>query len=513
MENELLAGDLLDAAHGKHPAIVFENLETYSHGELDQLANRFAHCFQTRLARHGGPVSFLVGNDPLLVAALFGAFRAGVVANPINIRLTPPEIAYILNHAESRLVVVGNDYHELFLEVLPLLSDPPAVFVLRGPEADDALRDSSPQPARASLQPEDPALLIYTSGTTGHPKGVVLSHRNLTQAVRIVQRGFAIESSDRSFCVMPLFHTNALMFSHLPFLAAGATVVLRKRFSASRFWSECLGQRATVASASPTILALLLEHEATGPACGETGLKYLKVASAPTPIELAERFEARFGKGLLLETYGLTETTAISTMNPLRGPRRFGSIGKALEPQELAVLDEQRRPVAAGRAGELALRGPTIMKEYLKAPEQTREAMHGDWFLTGDMAVADEDGFVRIVGRRKEMILRGGENISPLEVEQAALEHPAVREAAAVGLADAIWGETVGLAVVAAGPIDAEELLGFCSTRLSAFKLPQHIAFVQELPRNAMGKVLRPRVRECFETEPAGTPRQTGSRT
>ena len=510
MENESYAGDLLSAAHGNHPAIVFENDESYTHEELDRLADTYADHFRSRGLASGEPVSFLVGNDPLLVASLFGAFRAGALANPINIRLTPPEIAYILNHAESRLVVVGNDYLDLFAEVLPLLSRKPATLCLRSPGG-DAPRQTAPGASQASIRPDDAALLIYTSGTTGNPKGVVLSHRNLTQAVRIVRHGFDIEARDRSLCVMPLFHTNALMFSTLPFLATGATVVLRKRFSASRFWAECLAHRANVASASPTILALLLEHEATGPACGKTGLKYLKVASAPTPVELAERFEARFGKGLLLETYGLTETTAISTMNPLRGPRRFGSIGKALPPQELAVLDEQRRPVAAGEPGELALRGPTIMKQYLKAPEETRKAMHGDWFLTGDMAVADDEGFVRIVGRKKEMILRGGENISPLEVEQAALEHPAVREAAAVGLADAIWGETVGLAVVVAQPLQVDELLGFCSARLSAFKLPQRIAFVDSLPRNAMGKILRPRVRECFDSQAAGSTPATGS--
>lgn len=408
------------------------------------------------------------------------------------------------------MVVLGQDYRALFQDVVGLLNREPATLVLREPGG-DATAGLACEPVASSLQAADPALLLYTSGTTGNPKGVVLSHANLVHAVRIVRSGFDIGPDDRSLCVMPLFHTNALMFSHLPFLATGATVILRKRFSASRFWDECLAHRANVASASPTILALLLEHEAGAPACGRTGLKYLKVASAPTPVELAERFEARFGKGLLLETYGLTETTAISTMNPLDGPRRFGSIGKALAPQELLILDEQRRPAPTGVAGELALRGPTIMKEYLKAPEHTRQAMHGDWFLTGDMAVADADGFVRIVGRKKEMILRGGENISPLEVEQAALEHPAVREAAAVGLDDAIWGETVGLAVVAAGPIDAQELLDFCSTRLSAFKLPQRIAFVEQLPRNAMGKVLRPRVRECFDTHAAGSVLDAGS--
>lgn len=516
MEERRLAGDLLDGTRGGAVAIDFEARE-WSYRALDRQANRCARFFRqvAGLAR-GDRASFLMGNEPALVAAYFGAFRAGVVANPVNTRLTPPEIAYVINHAGSRCVVVSAELLPVFAAVRPLLDPalrdqmrvlalgeaPPAGFAVHGEQALDEL-EADPPP-REALRGDDVALLLYTSGTTGHPKGVMLTHGNLVSATRIVARAFEIGPQDRTLCVMPLFHTNALMFSHLPFLHAGATVVLRRRFSASRFWDECRRYRVDSASASPTILALLLAHEAGAPPRGETGLKYIKVASAPTPVDLAERFEARFGAGLLLETFGLTETTAISTMNPLHGTRKFGSIGQVLAPQELAILDDEGRPLPDGAVGEIGLRGATVMRGYFRDEDNTRKAFVNGWFRSGDMARRDEDGFVFIVGRRKEMILRGGENISPLEIEQVAGRHPAVREAAVVGLPDPLWGETVGLAVVADAPVSAEELRDFCRAELSEFKVPERVAFVEALPRNAMGKVLRGALRAAFAAPPAG---------
>ena len=490
----MLAGDLLDGARGTSTAMIFEDQE-WSYAALDALANRYANYFRCAGLRRGDRVSMLVGNDVMLVGAYFGAFRAGLVANPINTRLTASEIAYIVNHADARCAVVGNDMMPVFEQVKRLLAQPPLVLAL-GPEA---LKHVDAGAVRVeSIEGDDDALLIYTSGTTGKPKGVLLTHSNVVSAALLVRDAFEMTPADRTFCVMPLFHTNALMFSHLPFLAAGGSVGLQRKFSASRFWDECKRHGASSSSASPTILALLLEHEATGPPRGGTGLKYLKVASAPTPVELAERFESRFGAGLLLETFGLTETTAISTMNPLEGRRKFGSIGKVLPPQALRILDNNGHDLPVGEVGEIALSGPTIMKGYLKDPANTARAFADGWFLTGDMGRLDADGFAFIVGRKKEMILRGGENISPLEIEEVANRHPDVRESAVVGLPDAIWGEAVGLCVVRQGAVTTEELLGFCRSHLSAFKVPERVAFVDELPRNAMGKVVRTAVLDAF---------------
>lgn len=495
----MLPGDIPALHPGSRTAIEGEDRH-WTYGQLDALSNRFAALFAARGCEPGDRVSLLCSNEAYLVGAYFGAFRARLVANPINNRLLPEEVAYILEHAGSRCVVVSEEYVALAQSTLALLKAPPVVV-----RAAD-LAGGAAAPVDRVAMAGDGALLIYTSGTTGKPKGVVLTQGNVMAGISIVSRAFEMKPADRTFCVMPLFHTNGLMFSTLPFLLTGATVILRKRFSATHFWSQIRECRATTTSVSPTILAMLLEHEAKAPPASEIGLQYIKVASAPTPVELAERFEARFGRGLLLETYGLTETTAINVMNPLHGPRKHGSIGRALPPQEVRVVDDAGNEVPQGAAGEIEVRGPTVMKEYFRDPENTRRAMHGEWLRTGDVGRIDADGFVFIVGRSKEMILRGGENISPLEIEEVAARHPAVREAAAVGVPDRIWGEAVGLCVVARYPVTEHDLVEFCRAHLSPFKVPQRVVFVEELPRNAVGKVTRNALRSAFSLSPGRGP-------
>ncbi len=502
----MLVGEILSEQRSDRACLIGED-RTWTYAELDDLANRFVHQYLRCGLNPGDRVSLIVGNEPMLLAAYFGAWRAGLVANPVNNRLTADEIAYILEHAGSRCVVVSDEFVDVCLKARSGMSSPFEWVLSLGQRrvtdvraADRASLMAQPASRIRSVAPraEDGALLLYTSGTTGRPKGVLLTQHNLAAGTELVRSGFEIASSERTLCVMPLFHTNGLMFSNLPFLSAGAAVVLRQRFSASAFWSQCDEHAVTSASVSPTILAMLLEHQARAPASAPRLLQYIKVASAPTPAELADRFERRFGNGLLLETYGLTETTAISTMNPLRGRRKRASIGQALAPQEVRVVDAEGTQVEAGVVGEIEIRGPTLMKSYFRDPDATRAALHDGWLRTGDMARSDADGFFFIVGRKKEMILRGGENISPLEIEQAAAAHPQVREAAAVGLPDRIWGETVALCVVGAPGLTEEALRAHLSAQLSAFKLPSRIAFVEALPRNAMGKLLRGAARELL---------------
>lgn len=503
----MLAQDIITRNSCQRPAIFFED-EVLSYEDLDKLSNQFAHFFQSVGIRIGDRVSFISLNDSLLIAGYFGAFKAGSVANPINNRLTPPELAYILNHAQSKCIVISPEFIEVLCNTIPLLKHQPKILVLRAPEnlgitahRDDELKNYSDSEIKLeNLTPDDGALLLYTSGTTGNPKGVLLTHHNLCSAAKIVSQGFEIEESDRTLCVMPLFHTNGLMFSNLPFLYKGASVVLRKRFSASNFWHECKDYSVNSSSVSPTILSLLLEHEKQAPSSSEISLKYIKVASAPTPKELAERFENRFGKNLLLETFGLTETTAINTMNPLNGKRKFGSIGQALSPQKVRIVDEHNNTLGANEVGELLIQSELIMKEYYLDPANTSATIKNGWLHSGDLATIDKEGFVFIVGRKKEMIIRGGENISPLEVEQVAAMHPDIIEAAAVGLSDPIWGECVGLVVVSSGEPNPNSIIEFCRERLSPFKVPEYIAFSDKLPRNAMGKITRNDLRAAFST-------------
>ena len=503
----MLAQEIITRNSSQKPAIFFED-EVLSYEDLDKLSNQFAHFFQSNGVGIGDRVSFISLNDSLLIAGYFGAFKAGAVANPINNRLTPPELAYILNHAQSKCIVISPEFIEVLSNTLPLIKHSPKILVLRSPEnlaiaahRDDELKNYSVSAINIeNIAADDGALLLYTSGTTGNPKGVLLSHHNLCSAAQIVSQGFEIQESDRTLCVMPLFHTNGLMFSNLPFLYRGASIVLRKRFSASNFWHECKRYAVNSSSVSPTILSLLLEHEKQAPSSDEISLKYIKVASAPTSKELAERFENRFGKNLLLETFGLTETTAINTMNPINGKRKFGSIGQALAPQKVKIVDENNNTLGINEIGELLIQSELIMKEYYLDAANTSSTIRNDWLHSGDLATIDEEGFVFIVGRKKEMIIRGGENISPLEVEQVAAMHPDVIEAAAVGLSDPIWGECVGLVVVSSKDLSPDSIIKFCRERLSPFKVPEYIAFSDKLPRNAMGKVTRNDLRAAFST-------------
>ena len=488
--------DLLRAHRGSKAAIEYEGGETHGYADLDALADRFARAFLARGLRRGDRVAFLAASDPLVIAAFIGCWRAGVVANPLNNRLTATELAWIIGHSVPKLLVASPEFRALAADAIAQSEAKPGVLVLREGDAEVHAQPATPVDVRPAA--DDGAMLLYTSGTTGKPKGVLLTQKNVIDGVTYVRNGFEIAPTERALCVMPIFHTNGLMFSNLPFLMAGATVILKPRFSASAFWRQCIEHRATNSSVSPTILAMLLEHEKSAPPASEIRLDYIKAASAPTPPELAERFEARFGKGLILETFGLTETTCINTMNPLRGRRKRGSIGQALAPQELRIVDPEGRPLGDGEVGEIEIRGSTVMKEYFRDPEATARTIRDGWLRTGDLGRRDADGFYFIVGRAKEMILRGGENISPLEVEAVAVQHPAVREAGAVGLPDRIYGEVVGLCVVPQNAVSADELRAFCRERLSAFKVPERIVFADALPRNALGKVQRAALRERF---------------
>jgi long-chain acyl-CoA synthetase len=497
-------GEILRKHNPGSTALLFED-RACSYGELEALSNRFAQMLLSFGVKAGETVSYLLGNDPLLVAGYIAGFKTGIVTNPLHDRLTADEIAYIVKHAGSKVVVVGESYAATLAGALKTISDVRVVCfgnpgALQGAAVPNL--DSFPPDALSpSMKPDDVALLLYTSGTTGRPKGVMLTHGNVASGIAAVAGGFNLKPSDRTLCIMSLSHTNALMFSTLPYLLSGASVALCKRFSASNLWALCERYKVNSFSASPTILSILLEDES-----GKTGypkIEFVKVASAPTSVDLSNRFHARFGQNLLIETYGLTETTSINVMNPLCGPRKPGSIGKALQPSEIRIVDGQGKELPAGATGEIEIRGPTVMKGYYKDPDATAATIRGGWVRSGDLAKFDDDGYIFIVGRKKETIIRGGENISPLEVEQIIARHPAVREAAAVGIPDRIYGEVVAACVVKRDDVTESELIRHCGEYLASFKVPARIAFVDELPRNPIGKFVRRALLPYFEDESA----------
>ena len=341
-------------------------------------------------------------------------------------------------------------------------------------------------------QPDDLALLMYTSGTTGVPKGVMLTQANLVANAQAISAEHGLTAADRVLAVLPLYHINAFAVTMLAPLAQGGSLAMPPRFSAARFWQQAADARCTWLNVVPTMISYLLEGPVP-PREQTARLRFCRSASAALPPEHLLGFEQRFGIGII-ETMGLTETVAPAFSNPLDpGARKVGSVGRA-SGCAACVVDATLQPVADGATGEIAIRGPNVMRGYYKDPAATSAAFTPDgWLRTGDLGHRDGDGFFFVTGRIKELIIKGGENIAPREIDEVLLAHPAVLEAAATGLPDRHYGQDIlACVVLREGCACTEEALrDFCIERLGAYKTPKVIRFVAELPRGPSGKVQR----------------------
>lgn len=346
------------------------------------------------------------------------------------------------------------------------------------------------EPVRAEL-----ALLIYTSGTTGTPKGVMLTHANLEAMTSSFIEWFELGETDHSLLVLPLFHANGIVLGTLTPLRAGGQVSIVGRFSRDRFFDEVARHRPTYFSAVPAIYALLSGMPDTA-VFDTSSLRFAVCGAAPMPAEAIERFERRFGI-TIVEGYGLSETTTASTINPLRGTLKPGTVGLPLPGQQVRVVDESGASVPDGERGEVVIAGPVVMAGYLGRPEETAKTIVDGWLHTGDIGRFDEDGYLQIVDRIKDMIIRGGENIYPKEIENALYTHDAVREAAVIGRADDVLGE-IPVAFVSlqdAAVLPPGALHAVCTGILAAYKRPAEIVLLDELPKNPVGKIDKPALR------------------
>jgi acyl-CoA synthetase (AMP-forming)/AMP-acid ligase II len=434
-------------------------------------------------------VATLLTNRVELVLTLFAAWQLGAAVTPINPALTDAEAAYQLEDSAARLVVVENrpspSGTALALEAAELWTAPLEV------ETGDAV-----------LDPAGLALLIYTSGTTGKPKGVMLDHANLETMCHMVLDAFELNQNDHCLLVLPLFHVNGIVLSVLSPLLAGASTTIAGRFSPGRFFDDVRRCRPTYFSAVPAMYAMLSNlPESVRP--DTSSLRFVVCGAAPMPAELITRFERRFGV-TLVEGYGLSEGTCASTVNPLRGARKPGTVGLPLLGQRVELWDPDGHPVAPGESGEVVISGPNVMRGYLNRPGETAKTVVDGWLHTGDIGRFDSDGYLVLVDRVKDMIIRGGENLYPKEIESVIYQHPAVLEAAVIGRAHEIYGEVpvgyVSLREDTSAAVTVEDLLAHCRANLSSYKVPVELTVLPTLPKNSVGKIDKPTLRRALAT-------------
>ena len=452
-----------------------------TYAEVARRVEAAAEQFAAAGVGRGDVVAVMLPNRVELLLGLMAAWRLGAAATPVNPVFTPNEAGYQITDSGAKLLLgaadPGADYGVPVLAVDELSASPFGTLPVPDTRLDDL------------------ALLIYTSGSTGRPKGVMLDHANLVAMATSIGEVLKLSPDDNCLLVLPLFHVNAILVSGLAPIMAGAQVTILPRFAPDTFLAAVSRYRATYFSAVPAIYARLAELPA-GQLGDTSSVRFAVCGAAPVPVELLERSESRFGFPII-EGYGLTEGTCASAINPLDGPRKPGTVGVALPGQQVAAMRADGSFAAAGERGEVVVKGPNVMRGYLGRPEATAETVVDSWLHTGDVGILDEDGYLTIVDRIKDMIIRGGENIYPKEIESVLARHGAVLEAAVIGVPHEIYGE-VPVAYVVTYPdarVTADELLAHCRGQLTKVKIPTAVRIVPALPKNAVGKTDKPALR------------------
>ncbi|MGC9668668.1 long-chain-fatty-acid--CoA ligase [Planosporangium sp. 12N6] len=497
-------------AHPDKP-LCHANGVTFSYRQVDEISGRVAASLLALGLERGDKVAVQLPNVPQFLFTYFGILKAGLVMVPLNPLLKAPEVAYHLADSDSRLLVTFELFAAEAGKGVAQLDAPVPTYVVTLPgsaarpdgtrhydelygaglPADADTRDIVP------LSPDDTAVLLYTSGTTGKPKGAELTHFQLFMNCTVAGELFGFRDDDIGVAVLPLFHVFGLSSVLNTTVRFAGTMVLVPRFEAEAVLDAIETYRCTIFSGVPTMYFALNSVDITG-----RDLSSLRVGvsgGAAIPGEVIRAFEQKFPGCVILEGYGLSESASTTTFNINAEQRKVLSIGKPIWGVEVRVVDDHDRELPPGpeHVGEIVIRGHNIMKGYYKKPEATAEAFRGGWFHTGDLAYRDDDGYLFIVDRKKDLIIRGGFNVYPREVEEVLYEHPAVAEAAVIGRPDEKLGEEV-MAVVAAKPgaaLTAEDVIAYAKERLAAYKYPREVRIVGELPKGPTGKILKKELR------------------
>jgi len=494
--------------YGDKTAIIFgEKRITYK--ELNRRVNRFANALFAQGVKKGMKVALIFNNSNEFVESIYAALKIGAVVVPINTRLASQEIYNLIDHSDSSTLIFDSSFVEK-VEVIRQKSEKLVRYFMVEDETragflhyESLLRNGSPEEpcGIAEAKETDEACIIYTSGTTGRPKGVVLTHRNFLWLAANYCMGGMTGFSDISMYIFPLFHVGGIgtFISHI---FIGATAVLKESYDPSDCLETIQREGINRWSAIPTIYAEVVNlpdlHR-----YDLTSVTKLSSGAAPMPVEVKKRLAGLFPNACIFDGYGQTESAgAITQLSPKDAFKKAGSVGLPYPTNEIMVVDDENEEVPVGDIGELVYNGYTRMKCYYKDPEATQEAMKGGWMHSGDLVNVDEEGYVYLVDRKKDMIVTGGENVYSREVEETIIGLPQVAEVAVVGLPDPKWGEAVTAVVVLKQEtqLSEKEIIGFCKNHIASYKSPKRVILAESLPKNSVGKILKRELKRLFGT-------------
>lgn len=496
--------DLMDANAAGHPdKTALCTMDTaFTFREVQEKSRQAAACFQAVGIEKGTPVALMSQNSVDFVFSFFGILMAGGIVVPVNHKLTAPEVDYILENSRARLFLfdgslagvaqtLATDIEKISMDTqiqdVPFLKD---------------LMDKAPDVKTVLLQEEDPAQILYTSGTTGKPKGCVHTHKSVVAAGRTGARAIHLDDTDVMLIAMPIWHSSPLNNWFMGITCAGGTAVLLREYHPLHFLEAIEKKACTAYFGAPISYLLPLQMIPHFKEFNLSSMKAWIYGGGPIAPETVKKLKQSYGSDRFYQVYGMTESGPTGTvLYPEDHAGHAGSIGKeALPGAELKIMKNDTDPAGPGETGEIWLTAGSMMKGYLDNPSATKEAFYDGWYRTGDMARVDEEGFLFIVDRIKDMIVTGGENVYSKEVEDRIMEHPGIAEAVVIGTAHADWGETVHAVVVPGKDADLTEasLCSFLADRLAKYKIPKKIHFVKELPHTPSGKIMKYKLREDF---------------
>ncbi|MEP6755073.1 MAG: long-chain fatty acid--CoA ligase [Chthonomonadales bacterium] len=491
------------------PAIYFRE-HTIGYAQLAGLVNRTIHALKSDGIRAGKSVALLLPNCPQFVVSYYSSTALGAMCVPVNPLLKAHELSYIWGDCKADIIITIAPCLQNALDALEMMGNNIPILIVGEPVEGQRNFDSwisefpTTPPTLDSVDPDSPAVCIYTSGTTGRPKGALLSHNNLIINCEQVRQALHLDERDNFLCVLPLFHSFAGTVCQNTPIHAGATITILEQFQPNRVLEAVAKYQTTVFAGVPAMFGALLQYGSTTPH-DFSSVRISVSGGAPMPVALMSQFEATFNT-TIIEGDGPTECSPVTSVNPVDGIRKPGTVGLPIPGCEVKIFDDNDNELATEEIGEIVVRGKNVMLGYLNQPEETAKAMTSGWYHTGDIGKIDADGYISILDRKKDMLLVGGFNVYPREIEEVLYAHPAVKDAAVIGAPDKMRGEEV-VAVISLKP-DAtatnREIISYCREQLANYKVPRRVIFRDELPRGGTGKILKRLLRKELDMEGNG---------